>query len=102
MLFVMAAPQSHAAGVDKPRAQHHTVIIKSFQYEPAELTVDSGDTVEWENQDIVPHTVTSENGSFRSGKIAPGKTWSYTTKNAGKFSYSCTPHPNMHGVLVVR
>jgi len=88
--------------MDKPPAHHHTVVMKSIQFQPAELTVDSGDTVEWENQDIVPHTVTSEDGSFRSGNIAPGKKWSYVTKAAGRFSYHCTPHPNMHGVLVVR
>jgi plastocyanin len=102
MLLVAGAPQSHATGVDQAPQHHHTVVIKSFQFQPAELTVDSGDMVEWENQDIVPHTVTSEDGSFRSGKIAPGKKWSFVTKNVGRFSYSCTPHPNMHGVLVVR
>jgi plastocyanin len=79
-----------------------SVAIKGFQFQPAELTVKAGDTVEWKNDDMVPHTVTADDGSFRSGKIAPGKTWTYKATKAGTFGYTCTPHPNMHGKLTVR
>ena len=78
------------------------VVMKSFQFQPAELTVKAGTTVEWKNDDIVPHTVTADDGTFRSGKIQPGKTWTYKPAKPGTFSYTCTPHPNMHGKLIVK
>jgi plastocyanin len=102
LLLVLAASTAGAAAVDKPPAHEHVVTIKVFQYQPAEVTVNAGETVKWENQDIVPHTVTADDGSFQSGTIDPGKSWSYTPKTAGRFTYTCTPHPNMHGVLVVQ
>jgi len=66
------------------------------------LTVSVGDTVEWKNADIVPHTVTALDKSFNSGGIAPGATWKYVAKRAGTFAYGCTPHPNMKAKLIVK
>jgi plastocyanin len=90
-----------AAG-EKPAVQTHTVSISGFKYQPDILTVNVGDTVEWRNADIVPHTVTAVDKSFSSGSIAPGTTWRFVAKRAGVFPYTCTPHPNMKGKLVVR
>lgn len=54
--------------------------------------VKAGTQVTWVNDDSVAHTVTSDNGTFDSGFIMPGKSWSYTFKQPGKFSYYCTLH----------
>ena len=60
-------------------------------------------TVTWVNDDNVPHTITSVSGSFDSGSIDPGKTYSYKFNQAGTFEYSCTNHPSMpHGKVVVK
>jgi plastocyanin len=80
----------------------HEVLIHGFRYQPAVMTVHVGDTVQWKNTDIVPHTVTAEDKRFSSGAIAPGATWKFVTKKAGTFPYSCTPHPNMHAKLIVQ
>lgn len=80
----------------------HTVIIKAMKYQPDQLEVKAGDTVEWKNEDIVAHTVTARDHSFDSGKIAPGKSWSTVVKSAGTIDYGCVPHPNMKGKLVVK
>ena len=95
-LCITASSQQH-----KRVSPVQDVVIKNFQFQPQELTVKTGTTVEWKNEDIVPHTVTADDGSFRSGKINPGKTWKLTAKAAGTFNYTCTPHPNMHGKLTV-
>ena len=71
-------------------------------YQPDVVTAHVGDTVQWKNADIVPHTVTAEDKSFSSGAIAPGTIWKLVAKKAGTFPYSCTPHPNMHGKLIVQ
>jgi plastocyanin len=82
-------------------AETHQISISGFKYQPDVLTVHVGDTVEWKNADIVPHTVTAVDKSFNSGAIKPGATWKFVVKKAGSFAYVCTPHPNMHGKLIV-
>jgi plastocyanin len=90
-----------AADGQKPAATH-TILIGGFKYQPDTLTVNAGDAIEWKNADIVPHTVTALDKSFSSGAIKPGATWKLVTKKPGTFAYNCTPHPNMHGKLVVQ
>ena len=78
----------------------HTVIIDSVKYEPEALTVKRGDTVVWVNKDPFPHTVTAA-GAFDSHSIAVGASWKYVARKAGDYAYTCTLHPNMHGMLKV-
>ena len=86
----------------KSAPQTHTVIIHNFAFQPAELTVNVGDTVVWKNTDIVSHTVTAADGSFDSDEIKSGKSWKLVAKKAGTFAYACSPHPNMRGTLTVK
>ena len=76
------------------------VIMKGIRFQPAELTVHPGETVEFKNEDIVAHTVTADDESFESGLIQPGSSWKMTVQKAGTLAYHCTPHPNMKAVLV--
>lgn len=80
----------------------HIVAIKDMKYQPPTLTVEVGDTVEWKNKDIVSHTVTSVTKAFDSGTIKRGHSWKLVVKKRGTFDYTCTLHPNMKGVLIVR
>ena len=83
-----------------------TVTIRSFKFEPATVTVNVGDTVEWKNDDIVPHTATADGEAqkpvFDSGTIQTGATWRYLARNKGTYNYICTLHPNMKGELIVQ
>ncbi|HSU58031.1 MAG TPA: cupredoxin family copper-binding protein [Bryobacteraceae bacterium] len=90
------------AAAHNPDQATHTVEIKDFKYRPALLTVKIGDTVEWKNEDIFPHTVTAVNKSFDSGSISPGGSWKFVARKTGSFDYFCTFHPNMKGKLVVQ
>lgn len=76
------------------------VIMKGIRFQPAELTVHPGESVEFKNEDIVAHTVTADDGSFDSGLIQPGSSWKMTVQKAGTLAYHCTPHPNMKAILV--
>ncbi|WP_263419457.1 cupredoxin domain-containing protein [Terriglobus albidus] len=78
------------------------ITIANFQFQPISLTVHTGDTVIWENRDIVPHTVTDSRGAFDSGSIAPGSSWNLKTTAAGTYQYVCTLHPNMKATLIVK
>ena len=43
----------------------------------------------------------SPNGFFDSGRFVPGDSWSYEFQESGTFSYYCTIHPWMEGVIIV-
>jgi plastocyanin len=81
----------------------HVILISRFGYQPSALTVRAGETVEWKNDGMVPHTATSVDGkAFDSGQIETGASWRVTLTRKGTFDYICTLHPNMKGRLVVR
>lgn len=66
------------------------------------LAISAGTTVQWTNNDPLIHTVTADDGSWDSGPIEPGQSWSHTFTQAGEFAYHCTPHPFMKALVVVR
>lgn len=66
------------------------------------LEVPVGTTVTWTNEDSVIHTVTDVDGSFDSGFLREGETWSHTFEEPGEFEYMCTPHPWMRAKVIVQ
>jgi plastocyanin len=81
----------------------HVILMDKFAFQPGVLTVAAGETVEWKNGGIVPHTATAVDGkTFDSGQIQTGASWRVTLKKQGTFEYICTLHPNMKGRLIVR
>ena len=78
-----------------------SVTIANFSFQPDSLTVAAGATVTWTNNDSVPHTVTADDGSFSSGTLAPGATFSRTFPAAGSVAYHCAIHPSMRGTLTI-
>jgi LPXTG-motif cell wall-anchored protein len=102
-----AAPSEQPARERKQRtvaraAANGSVTIADFQFTPAEITIDQGDTVTWTNDGPSAHSATAPDGSFDTGVFPAGESRSQTFDEAGTFSYICTPHPNMHGRIVVR
>ena len=89
-----------AIAADAPKPVTHTVVMDGVKYTPEALTIKRGDTVVWVNKDPFPHTVTAK-GAFDSREIAAGKSWRWTARKAGDYSYTCTLHPNMNGTLKV-
>jgi plastocyanin len=72
-------------------------------YNPDNITVVIGvnNTVIWTNNDNGPHTVTASDGSFDSGNMNPGATFTYTFTTPGTYTYICTYHTWMHGYVTV-
>ena len=73
----------------------------SNSYNPIPVEVKVGETVTWINDDSVIHTATSTDGTFDSGIMRKGQSFSYTFDTAGEYPYYCTLHPNMVGTVVV-
>lgn len=80
---------------------NHTIKIQNSAFVPATLTVPKNSSVTWTNDDNTVHTVTATDGSFSSGDIAVGTSYSRTFTTAGTINYHDTYNNNMKGVLVV-
>ncbi len=76
--------------------------MRTMTFGPKRLEIAVGTTVRWTNNDPLVHTITADDGSWDSGPIEPGKTWTHTFTQAGEFAFHCTPHPFMKAVIVVR
>lgn len=70
-------------------------------YHPTIISVITGTTVTWTNDDTIIHTVTDLEGTFDSDLIQPGSGWSHTFYHEGKYTYYCTIHPWMKGLVIV-
>jgi plastocyanin len=79
----------------------NTVSVKNMAFSPASLSVAPGTTVTWVNNDGVAHTVTADDGTFDSGSIAPGNSFTHTFSSAGTVNYHCSIHPMMKGAVTV-
>jgi plastocyanin len=120
-LAVAAVVLAGACGTDKPAtdkaaspttadeaatASGAKVTMKLIAFKPASLTVTPGTTVTWTQTDPGFHTVTSgtveqgtggvtamPDGTFDSGQLATGKTFSHTFDIPGTYTYFCNVHP---------
>lgn len=95
-----------AAAADQP------VIVDSESFIPDNITIGTGDTVVWVNEDDTDHTVTFDDGSFDSHPscppglfggdcMEPGDRVELTFDELGEFAYRCKIHASMIGLVVV-
>ena len=95
-----AAPVVSPGGAVRAAAQ---VTIQTLEYSPETIEIKRGETVEWQNNDLTPHTVTSQTGNeLNSGSVEPDATWSHTFSHPGTFPYYCTFHTEMKGTVIVK
>ena len=87
-----------APAAETTAANTSQVICKNNKFVPDSLTVKTGTTVTWVNQDGFVHTVTSgtspseRSGLFDSGNLSGGETFSFTFDQPGTYDYFCIPH----------
>jgi plastocyanin len=85
-------------------------------FEPAEVRIKVGDTVEWTNRSIVAHTVTCDPAkaktrtnvnlpagaeAFDSGALEQDQTFTHLFPVAGTYKYVCLEHEAMGMVATV-
>ena len=76
--------------------------MTALQFNNPTIEIPAGTTIEWKNEDQLPHSVTADDSTFDSGNIESGQTWRYTFIRPGSYSFHCTPHPFMKGTIVVK
>ncbi len=95
-----------ASGAQDPEVVK--VSIHDFYFEPSELVVEPGTTVQWVNEGDTQHTVFATNpaGTFLSGTLDPGESFTHTfpdriiathdaTVRPGMYRYYCEFHPDI-------
>ena len=103
------APSAPSTGPTAAPAGSMTVNISSgastqtsaaFGQNP--LTIATGTTISWLNDDNTTHTSSADTSQWSSGNIPPGGRYNFTFASAGRFTYHCQIHPNMVGTIVVQ
>jgi plastocyanin len=79
-----------------------TINIENFKFLPPALTVTSGTTVTWKNEDDSPHRIGGKGGTFTSPALDTDGTFARTFTTPGEYSYICTIHPYMVGKIIVK
>jgi len=92
--FAPAAPAAN--GVAEVR-------IENYKFDPPELKVKAGTTVKWvNNEKRASHSVIWLGpGGFESERMFPGESYQRKFDRPGTYPYSCGPHPEMKGLVVV-
>ncbi|MBL8433202.1 MAG: cupredoxin domain-containing protein [Dechloromonas sp.] len=77
--------------------------IEKYTYTPAEVTIRVGDTVKWINREKrTSHSILfPQEGGRESERLFPDESWQREFTRAGRYPYTCGPHPEMKGVVIV-
>ena len=88
-------------GADTGNARNK-IEIKDFMFNPATITVKSGETITWINRDEEPHTIVSVGKKFeKSSALDTDQQFTITASAPGTYEYFCSVHPKMTGTIVV-
>jgi plastocyanin len=101
-LFLIPSVGSRSA-TGLSRSRYH--IGQNFAFNPPSMTVKTGTTVTWMNNDGTPHTIVTDNGStasFSSDPLATGAVYTFTFTQPGTYTYHCSIHPSMKGEIIVQ
>jgi plastocyanin len=92
----LANENIHSDAIEKA-----SVAITSAGFNPKEVSVLAGGDVTWVNNDQAIHTATAVDGSFNSGDIAPGATFTHKFASFGNVAYVCAHHGTEKGIVNV-
>ena len=98
---VLVAGAAMLASTALARAHNGTVhvTIEKLAFQPADIEVKVGETIEWTNTDPFAHTATVKGGWEVT--IPPGKTATHVAAAGDSVEYYCRFHPNMKGRIKV-
>lgn len=77
-----------------------TVTLEDSAFNPVDVDISVGDTVEWVNSDDQEHSITFENGDFDE-QIGVDSSVKYTFTESGEYRYFSVFVPEMQGNVFV-
>ncbi len=97
------SPKPVALGSTGGAAIGAEVRISSVKFLGDSVTIAVGQAVRWTNADPIEHTVTFDGGAEAgSPVIPPNGSYAHRFDKPGPYTYHCTPHPFMRGVVIVK
>jgi plastocyanin len=91
------AAQQAPAATQLPAAAGSQVTIGDNSFTPKEISVPVGATVVWNHKGQRKHTVTADDGSFKSDTLEAGASFQQTFNKPGTFAYYCEFHGGAGG-----
>ena len=101
LMFVPTATAQDAGVQTVPIQNAWSVNIGDNFFDPPQAAVEPGSTITWTNKGDEPHTVTADDGSFDSGVLNPGDSYTVAFDGQGTVTYHCAIHPEMRGSVTV-
>jgi plastocyanin len=86
-----------SSGSSKP-----VLTIHNFAFSPQPLTIRVGQQLTIRNRDSTLHGFATDDGTNFVGAVNPGGTRLTVFTKAGRYTYHCTLHAAMKGVLLIR
>ena len=77
--------------------------IEKYLFTPAEVRGQVGDTVRWHNREKrTSHSLLfPQEGGRESPRLFPDESWERQFTQPGRYPYTCGPHPEMKGLVIV-
>jgi amicyanin len=96
------SPKPVALGAPAGAAVAAEVEMTALKFARETVTISAGQAVRWTNRDPVEHSVTFD-GAVQGSPIIPRNgSYVHRFEQPGTYTYHCTPHPFMKGVVVVK
>jgi len=79
------------------------VRIKDYKFAPETVTVKAGGSVKWVNEEKrASHSIWFKDAGIpESERLFQGDSWTRRFDKPGTYPYTCGPHPEMKGTVVV-
>ncbi len=100
-IFERGGRQERAAEQEAAPARVVEVEMREMRFARDTIRVAAGSSVRWVNRDHVAHTTAGDDGEWSSPLIGPGETYTMRLTDPGEYSYYCTLHAFMRGVIIV-
>jgi quinohemoprotein ethanol dehydrogenase len=99
----VAAPAAPTSQVGATARSVNNVTIEDFDFKPGVfgVAVPPGTTITWTNNGPTAHTTTADNGTWDSGLLNAGDSYSFAFDTPGVYWYFCRPHPFMRGTITI-
>jgi plastocyanin len=78
-----------------------TIVMDKMKFGPVPALLHKGDTIVWENRDMLRHSATASDHSF-DVDLPPNSKGKTVLSRTGTIAFTCRYHPGMRGVLQVR
>lgn len=92
---------AYSIDTDKGLQEYLTVSIEDYLFDPSSLEIEAGRAIRFVNNGGTKHTASSDDGSWGSGTLNPGETFTRYFEEADEIDIHCAYHSSMEGTLTI-